>query len=260
MVAEEVRNLAARSAKAAQETAELIEGSVEKTRNGSADCRTEPQSPWSRSSAAVTKVTDLVAEIAAASNEQAQGITQVNEGMEQIDQVTQQNTANAEESAAAAEELSSQATQLQEMLARFTFRRPKPGAAAKTGICRAAGRCCESGHDGTQNQTAAADERHRFGRCRIRPILTRQGAEGGVPPFSFSEGDVESDIGFDTESAGWIVRPPVSSNYLIFFCGSRRSSRFLQSRSHDPNYRKICGKRSYIVLVVQEKLPELHEE
>jgi Ni,Fe-hydrogenase I large subunit len=66
----------------------------------------------------VDKVTDLVAEIAAA-NEQAQGIAQVNVGLNQVDQVNQKNTATAEESAAAAEELSSQAQQLRQMLARF---------------------------------------------------------------------------------------------------------------------------------------------
>jgi methyl-accepting chemotaxis protein len=63
-----------------------------------------------------------VAEIAAASNEQAQGIAQVSQGLGQIDQVTQQNTASAEESAAAAEELSGQAGQLRQMLGRFKLK------------------------------------------------------------------------------------------------------------------------------------------
>jgi len=67
----------------------------------------------------ITKVTDLVGEIAAASNEQAQGVSQINIGLGQIDQVTQQNTATAEQSASASEELSSQAAQLREMIARF---------------------------------------------------------------------------------------------------------------------------------------------
>ena len=124
VVAEEVRNLAARSAKAARETAELIEGSVKKAENGAA-IADRTAGALVEIVSGVTKVTDLVAEIAAASNEQAQGITQVNEGLMQIDQVTQQNTANAEESAAAAEELSSQATQLHQMLTRFTLRSPK---------------------------------------------------------------------------------------------------------------------------------------
>jgi methyl-accepting chemotaxis protein len=67
-------------------------------------------------------VSDLVGEIAMASNEQAQGFAQVNQGLNQIDGVTQQNTANAEESAAAAEELSGQAMQLQQLLHRFSLK------------------------------------------------------------------------------------------------------------------------------------------
>ncbi|MCP3175704.1 bacteriohemerythrin [Desulfuromonas sp. KJ2020] len=118
VVAEEVRNLAARSAKAARETAELIEGSVKKAENGS-DIADKTAAALDEIVAGITKVTDLVAEIAASSNEQAQGIAQVNQGLGQIDQVTQQNTANAEESAAAAEELSSQAEHLRQMLSSF---------------------------------------------------------------------------------------------------------------------------------------------
>ncbi len=121
VVAEEVRNLAARSAKAAKETAELIEGSVEKTRNGTqiAEATSEALAEIVSS---VTKVTDLVGEIAAASNEQAQGINQTNQALSQIDQVTQQNTASAEESAAASEELSGQAMHMKEMMTRFRVR------------------------------------------------------------------------------------------------------------------------------------------
>ncbi|HKK00846.1 MAG TPA: methyl-accepting chemotaxis protein [Desulfuromonadales bacterium] len=121
VVAEEVRNLAARSAKAARETAELIEGSVQKTDHG-AKIASHTAEALQEIVNDVTKVTDLVAEIAAASNEQAQGIAEVNQGLSQIDQVTQQNTASAEESAAAAEELSSQAEQLRQMLGGFRLK------------------------------------------------------------------------------------------------------------------------------------------
>ncbi len=118
VVAEEVRNLAARSAKAANETSELIEGSVEKTNKGS-EIAGETAEALAEIVSAVTKVTDLVGEIAAASNEQAEGIAQVNQGLTQIDQVTQQNTASAEEGAAAAEELSSQAVHLTGLMSQF---------------------------------------------------------------------------------------------------------------------------------------------
>ena len=118
VVAEEVRNLAARSAKAVSETAELIEGSVAKTENGT-HIAEETSKALLAIVGSINKVTDLVGEIDAASNEQAQGISQINLGLAQIDQGVQQNTATSEESAAAAEELSSQAAHLQHMLSRF---------------------------------------------------------------------------------------------------------------------------------------------
>lgn len=118
VVAEEVRNLAARSAKAAEETAQLIEGSVEKTNNG-AQIAEKTSVALDEIVGSITKVTDLVAEIAAASNEQAEGILQINQGLGQIDQAVQQSTATAVESAASAEELSSQSAYLKQMLSRF---------------------------------------------------------------------------------------------------------------------------------------------
>lgn len=121
VVAEEVRNLAARSAKAAEETAELIEGSVALSDRGTQMAQQTAKALKDIMSG-TTQVSDLLEEIAIASNEQAQGINQVTIGLSQIDTVTQQNTATAEESAAAAEELSSQAAQMQHMLKRFTLK------------------------------------------------------------------------------------------------------------------------------------------
>ncbi|HEY5672108.1 MAG TPA: bacteriohemerythrin [Malonomonas sp.] len=118
VVAEEVRNLAARSAKAARETAELIEGSVQKAGNGTQIAERTAKS-LDEIVTSITKVDDLLGEIAAASTEQAQGISQINIGLQQIDQVIQQNTASAEESAATSEELSGQAAQLKHQLSRF---------------------------------------------------------------------------------------------------------------------------------------------
>jgi methyl-accepting chemotaxis protein len=108
VVAEEVRNLAQRSAQAAKETAAKIEGAISKTAQGDAisdkialalnDIVTKAR-----------KMDELVAEVASASGEQTQGITQINRAVGQMDKVTQSNAANAEESAAAAEELNAQA-------------------------------------------------------------------------------------------------------------------------------------------------------
>ena len=115
VVAEEVRNLAQRSAEAAKDTAEMIEGSVKNADNGVA-ISTEVATLLDEISGNNRKVNDLVGEIAAASNEQAQGIDQINTAVGQMDQVTQSNAANAEESASASEELSAQAEQLNDMV------------------------------------------------------------------------------------------------------------------------------------------------
>jgi methyl-accepting chemotaxis protein len=73
------------------------------------------------------KVSDLVAEISAASREQSQGIQEINQGLSQIESVTQQNTANAEETAASTEELSGQVMQMNAMLETFKIKKSLVG-------------------------------------------------------------------------------------------------------------------------------------
>jgi|GEM_PF-1408516 len=121
VVAEEVRNLAQRSAKAAKETSEMIEGSIKKTEAGSKIAE-ETAKSLEIIVGGSAKVTDLIGEIAAAAREQEKAVTQVNLGLGQIDRVTQQNTATAEEAAAASEELSSQAVELKGMLSKFNLK------------------------------------------------------------------------------------------------------------------------------------------
>ncbi|MFH0920621.1 MAG: methyl-accepting chemotaxis protein [Fibrobacterota bacterium] len=120
VVAEEVRNLAQRSAEAAKNTAHLIEESV-KNSEGGVVISTDVAKFLSEITEGSKKVNDLVAEIAAASNEQSRGIEQVNVAVNQMNQVVQQNAANSEESAAAAEEMSAQAQELQSMINTFTL-------------------------------------------------------------------------------------------------------------------------------------------
>ena len=121
VVAEEVRSLAARSAKAARETADLIEGSKGRVDEGNRMAK-ETAEALAEIVGGIVKVGDLVGEMAAASNEQAQGIAQISQGLGQIDQVTQQNTATAEETAAAAEELSGQADELRALIGQFKLK------------------------------------------------------------------------------------------------------------------------------------------
>jgi hypothetical protein len=115
VVAEEVRNLAQRSAEAARNTADMIEGSVKNADNG-VTISSEVATLLDEIAGNNGKVNDLVGEIAAASNEQSQGIDQINTAVGQMDQITQSNAANAEESASASEELSAQAEALSGMV------------------------------------------------------------------------------------------------------------------------------------------------
>jgi methyl-accepting chemotaxis protein len=118
VVAEEVRNLAQRSAQAAKNTADMISESVKNADDG-VKIADEVSQSFESIATSAKKVNDLIAEIAAASQEQSQGIDQVNSAVAQMDKVTQQNAANSEESASAAEELSSQAEELKTMIDQF---------------------------------------------------------------------------------------------------------------------------------------------
>lgn len=111
VVADEVRNLAMRAADAAKNTANLIEGTVKKIKEGS-EVVEKTNAEFSQVSASSSKMGELVGEITAASNEQAQGIAQINKAVNDMDRVVQQNAANAEESASASEEMNAQAEQM----------------------------------------------------------------------------------------------------------------------------------------------------
>ncbi|MCD7897199.1 MAG: methyl-accepting chemotaxis protein [Planctomycetaceae bacterium] len=115
VVADEVRNLAGRSAQAARDTTQLIQGTVERVQKGS-EVAGHLEKSFSAIMEASANVVRLIQEIATATNEQANGVDQVNTAVAQMDKVTQQNAATAEESASAAKELSSQAEVLDGMV------------------------------------------------------------------------------------------------------------------------------------------------
>ena len=131
VVATEVRNLAQRSAGAAKEIKGLIDDSVNQVELGSRLVR-QAGSTMDDVVDSVRRVTDIMAEITAASQEQSAGIDQVNMAIAQMDQVTQQNAALVEESAAAAESMQDQAASLARAAAGFKLEQhavaaPPPG-------------------------------------------------------------------------------------------------------------------------------------
>ncbi len=115
VVADEVRNLALRAAEAAKNTADLIESTVKKVKEGS-ELVKRTDNEFGEVTASVGKSGELIGEISAASQEQAQGIEQVNKAVSEMDKVVQENAANAEESAAASEEMDAQATRMKEFV------------------------------------------------------------------------------------------------------------------------------------------------
>jgi methyl-accepting chemotaxis protein len=118
VVASEVRNLAQRSAAAAKEIKGLISDSVEKVGAGTR-LVDEAGKTMDEVVNSVKRVTDIMAEITAASTEQSQGIEQVNTAITQMDDVTQQNAALVEQAAAAAESLEEQAQDLAALMSTF---------------------------------------------------------------------------------------------------------------------------------------------
>jgi methyl-accepting chemotaxis protein I, serine sensor receptor len=118
VVAGEVRNLAQRSSAAAKEIKGLIDTSVERVQSGTS-LVDEAGRTMTEIIGAVQRVTDIMGEIAAASQEQSSGIEQVARAVTQMDEVTQQNAALVEEAAAAAQSLEDQAAKLRQAVAVF---------------------------------------------------------------------------------------------------------------------------------------------
>jgi len=116
VVADEVRNLAMRAADAAKNTANLIEGTVQRVKDG-AEIVEKTEKEFREVAASVEKSSGLVGEITMASQEQAQGIDQVNRAVGEMDKVVQQNASNAEQSASSSEMMKAQANRMKDHIA-----------------------------------------------------------------------------------------------------------------------------------------------
>ncbi|WP_250513131.1 methyl-accepting chemotaxis protein [Caballeronia sp. INDeC2] len=151
VVAGEVRSLAQRSSAAAKEIKELIDTSVARVRTGTT-LVDEAGRTMSEIIGAVQRVTDIMGEIAAASEEQSSGIEQVSRAVTQMDEVTQQNAALVEEAAAAAQSLEDQAARLRQAVAVFRVADGAPLATlttASTPTVKVASRATMTAHTRT---------------------------------------------------------------------------------------------------------------
>ena len=133
VVATEVRNLAQRSATAAQQSNELIQNSVQKVRAGTAFVN-ETGAALTEIVESVAKVGDIVAHIASASAEQSAGIEQVNQAVSQMDDITQQNAALAEQAAAGSIAMSEQSTNMTQLLSFFRVNSKGASIATKPAV------------------------------------------------------------------------------------------------------------------------------
>uniref|UniRef100_UPI004055B5D7 methyl-accepting chemotaxis protein n=1 Tax=Agathobacter sp. TaxID=2021311 RepID=UPI004055B5D7 len=120
VVAEEVRSLAAKSASAASETAEMIEDSIRKVGHGTKIAE-ETAKSLNEIVTAIDKITTLVSDIAEASNTQATAVSQIDQAIGQVSAVVQTNSATSEECAAASEQLSNQAETLKSLVGKFSL-------------------------------------------------------------------------------------------------------------------------------------------
>jgi len=173
VVASEVRNLASRSAQAAKEIKALIQDSVGKVTEGT-KLVDESGNVLGEIVTGVKKVTDVVAEIAASSREQASGIEQVNKAMTSMDATTQQNAALVEQASAAAQALTEQATTLTQLISRYDVGRDQSGAPARSAAA----------------ERKPATERRAASRPWSKPAVARAApAAAPAPPKAVSGGD-----------------------------------------------------------------------
>ena len=177
VVAAEVRSLAQRSATAAKEIKVLIDDSVEKVATGSSLAGQAGQT-MGEMVASVNRVTGIMAEITAASQEQASGIEQVNQTIAQMDETTQQNAALVEEATAAARSMEEQAGQLTHAVSAFKLH-DDPGATQAAPAARPA----PVAPARAARRPAASERSEKTPRTAVEPALADAGADGDWQEF-----------------------------------------------------------------------------
>ncbi len=220
VVAGEVRSLAQRSASAAKEIKELIGDSVDKVQSGSALVG-RAGTTMDEIVQAVRRVTDIMGEISAASEEQSGGIEQVNRAVVQMDEVTQQNAALVEQAAAAAASLEEQTRQLQmvvsgwkvaggEARSSVAAARPrssarassgKPTQAAKTAPRAVAHNAAQPAANAAAHAapaSAIADAAAARVEPALRPKAARAASESAARPAAASSPTAGSDADWET--------------------------------------------------------------
>ncbi|MBM4285729.1 MAG: hypothetical protein FJ128_10855 [Deltaproteobacteria bacterium] len=175
VVADEVRSLAMRAADAAKNTASLIATTVSRVKEGS-DLVSKAGSAFGEVAGSTGKVKELVAEIAAASTEQAQGVDQINKAIQEMNQVTQKTAANAEESASVSEELNAQSEKMNAYVNQLTVivtgkNQVDPGrAAALAGPTPPAGKRLPVGRGGKERKLPAPVSRGGVTPAQVIPL------------------------------------------------------------------------------------------
>ena len=171
VVATEVRNLAQRSATAAKEIKTLIEDSVAKVEEGS-ELVNQSGKTLEEIVESVKKVSDFIAEIAAASSEQYVGIEQVNQAVSQMDEVTQQNAALVEEAAQTSQMMDEQAKELSELITFFKVGDSRPQGGWDGVERRSPARPWSNRQKGgTRLDFSSARAKHKLWKTRLRAFL-----------------------------------------------------------------------------------------
>jgi methyl-accepting chemotaxis protein len=190
VVASEVRSLAGRSATAAKEIKGLIQDSVKKVEEGST-LVTQSGQTLDQIVTAVKKVSDIIGEIAGASQEQSAGIDQVNKAVMQLDEMTQQNAALVEQASAASQSMASQAKSLNEMMAQYQV---SPEAAAAAAAMAAATARNDAGSARKSPGAAGA------GKQAERRAVSRPWSVGGKPAGAVKALSAKAAAGGDTDN------------------------------------------------------------